>query len=143
MTSLLDVNVLVALFDPSHVHHEKAHDWFGGEGKMAWASCPLTENGFVRVCSNPRYAGRRTTVSDALDRLRTLRAAGGHVFWPDSASLIDAAVINSAQLTGHNQLTDVYLLCLAVQNGGRLVTFDRRIPLAAVVDAGPNNLLLL
>jgi len=143
VTALLDVNVLVALFDPSHVHHEKAHAWFGREGRSAWASCPITENGFVRVSSNPGYGGRRTTVSDAVDRLRTLQRAGGHSFWADSPSLLDVSSFDPAQLTGHHQVPDAYLLGLAIQHEGRLVTFDRRIPVRAVRRARPENLFLL
>ena len=143
MTGLLDVNVLVALFDPSHVHHEKAHAWFGQEGGTGWASCPITENGFVRVISNPKYGGRRTTVGDAIHRLRVFRQAGRHAFWPDGFSILDPTLFDASRLSGHRQLTDAYLLGLAVRNDGRLVTFDRSIPTEAVVGARPDHLVLL
>ncbi len=74
------MNVLVALFDPAHIHHDAAHDWFGAHREDGWATCPLTENGFVRVLSNPAYPGRRTTVADAVDRLGRLARSGGHTF---------------------------------------------------------------
>lgn len=87
MVALLDVNVLVALFDPSHVHHEAAHAWFGVNCKHRWATCALTENAFLRVLSNPAYPGSRTTVEDAAARLRTFCSDGQHVFWTDSVSV--------------------------------------------------------
>jgi toxin-antitoxin system PIN domain toxin len=140
---LLDVNVLVALFDPVHTHHEAAHEWFEPNRQSGWATCPLTENGFVRVISNPSYPGRRTTVQDALQRLTSFRDSGDHTFWTDSASLCDVLLIRPANLLGHRQLTDVYLLALAVTNGGRLATFDQRISLAAVNGAEPGHLAFL
>ena len=135
MTRLLDVNVLVALFDPAHVHHEAAHSWFEHARASGWATCPITENGFLRVVSNRSYPGRRTTVADAADRLRRFLASGGHVFWADDASLLDEAVARVASLAGHGEITDAYLLALAVQHNGRLATFDRNVRLAAVVGA--------
>ena len=89
MVALLDVNVLVALFDPVHAHHELAHQWFDRNRQSGWASCPLTENGLVRVISNSAYPGRRTTPQDAIERLTRFRESGDHAFWPDSASLCD------------------------------------------------------
>jgi uncharacterized protein len=141
--ALLDVNVLVALFDPVHTRHETAHHWFELNRESGWATCPLTENGFVRVISNPSYPGRRTTVHDAIQRLSQFRESGGHTFWPDSATLCDTRLIRSDHLLGHGQLTDAYLLALAVTYGGRLATFDRSIPLAAVEGAKANHLALL
>ena len=87
MVALLDVNVLIALFDPAHVHHEAAHKWFEINRKYRWATCPLTENVFVRVLSNPSYPGQTTTVEDATSRLQTFSSEREHVFWPDSVSI--------------------------------------------------------
>jgi len=87
MVALLDVNVLIALFDPSHVHHEAAHRWFGKNRRSGWATCPLTENAFARVLSNPAYPGSRTTVQDAAARLGTFCSDRQHVFWNDSVSI--------------------------------------------------------
>ncbi len=143
MAALLDVNVLVALFDPVHAHHEAAHEWFGQNRKRGWATCPLTENGTVRVLSNPAYPGRRTTVRDAIRRLDDFLESGDHTFWPDSVSLCDENLIRPDHLLGHRQLTDVYLLALAVTNGGWLVTFDRNFPLAAVEGAEADHLVRL
>src|SRR5512135_2751624 len=88
--SLLDVNVLVALFDPDHVHHELAHDWFADHGRHAWATCAITENGFLRVLTNPAYGATVGRVSDLAERFSRFRATEGHVFWEDSLSLLDA-----------------------------------------------------
>ena len=143
MTALLDVNVLIALFDPEHIHYETAHRWFGKPSRGPWATCPLTENGFVRIVSNPGYPGRRTTVADAIHRLRTFCRSKDHVFWPDSVSLRRQGDIISQSIRGHRQITDVYLLALATKNDGVLVTFDDSIPNAAVPGAGDNRIHLL
>lgn len=87
MAALLDVNVLVALFDPSHIHHEAAHLWFGLNRKARWATCALTESAFVRILSNPAYSGSRTTLEDGVGRLRSFCAAPEHIFWNHSVSL--------------------------------------------------------
>lgn len=131
-TALLDVNVLVALFDPDHVHHDAAHDWFAEEGRAAWATCPLTEAGFARVLSNPAYRGTVVRAADLADRLRRFCRSGGHEFWPDEVSLLDSSLFDLSKVAGHRQLTDVYLLGLAHCRHGRLVTFNRAIPQAAV-----------
>ena len=139
MQALLDVNVLVALFDPMHVHHEAAHEWFARRRGEGWATCPLTENGFARIVSNPRYPGRVTSLRDAIARLAEIREHPDHVFWPDSVSVCGDA-FQPRYVQGHRQLSDVYLLGLAVANGGRLATFDRNVPLRAVSGAGPQHL---
>lgn len=143
MATLLDVNVLVALFDPVHAHHEAAHKWFNPNRESGWATCPLTENGLVRIISNPSYPGRRTTIQDAIQRLTRFRESGNHTFWSDSKSLCDPLLIRPAHLVGHGQLTDVYLLALAVTHGGQLATFDRSIPLAAVDGAKTSHLAFI
>lgn len=141
-TALLDVNILVALFDPMHAHHEAAHAWFGENRRHGWASCPLTENGVVRVLSNPSYPGRATTVADAISRLRSFKGQGLHSFWKDSLSICDR-LFQPIHFKGHRQITDVYLLALAVENDGRLATFDRAISAPAVSGATPEHLALL
>jgi toxin-antitoxin system PIN domain toxin len=140
---LLDVNVLIALFDPAHVHHEAAHTWFGVNRKYRWATCALTENAFVRVLSNPAYPGRGTTIEDAAVRLWTFCSAREHEFWPNSVSLLDRTRIRWNHVQGYRQITDVYLLALAVANQGRLATFDSSISLKAVEGAQPQNLDLI
>lgn len=127
---LLDLNVLLALSDPMHLHHEAAHRWFGAVGRGAWATCPLTENGFVRVASHPSYPNRPGDGPVVLSMLRQLCAAAGHRFWPDTASIRE--LLQPAAAFTHSQLTDLYLLGLAVAHGGKLATFDRRIAVGAV-----------
>ena len=143
MIALLDVNVLVALFDPVHTHHESAHRWFEAERESGWATCPITENGLVRVLSNPKYPGRQTTVRDAVDRLESFRRSGHHDFWPDSLSRCESGRFRPVGFGSHRKLTDIYLLALAVEKGGRLATFDRGIPLAAVAAAESDHRTLI
>ena len=143
MTWLLDVNVLVALFDPEHVHHEAAHRWFAGVRSAGWATCPLTENGLVRVVSNPAYPGRRTTVANAVSRLRRFTESGDHVHWPDDVSLLRTDELDGSELTGHREITDAYLLALAVRHDGSLATFDRSVRTAAVPAFEPRHLVAI
>ncbi len=132
---LLDVNVLVALFDADHVHHELAHDWFAREGAAAWATCPVTENGCLRVLTNPAYHTAHLRPKAVAALLRQLCGIKGHRFWRDTVSLHDGDLFDLSFVRGHRQLTDVYLLGLAKREGGRLATFDRSIPLKAVAGA--------
>lgn len=141
--ALLDVNVLVALFDPDHVHHELAHDWFADHRANGWATCPLTEAGFVRVLSNPAYGSPITRPDDLLARLGALCASGRHHFWADTISLRDEAVFCAAFIRGHRQVTDVYLLGLAAKMRGCLATFDRGIPPGAVRGAPKGTLQVI
>jgi toxin-antitoxin system PIN domain toxin len=133
--ALLDVNLLVALFDPDHVHHDVAHDWFADNHGRGWATCAITENGFVRVLSNPAYGSEVTRPVDLVDRLRRFCRLDGHRFWADAASLRDEALFDCSRVRAR-QLTDVYLLGLAHRHGGTLATLDRGIPLGAIVGAG-------
>ena len=143
MISLLDVNLLVALFDPDHVHHDLAHDWFADHSPEGWATCPVTENGFVRVLCNPGYGAAVTRPAELVERLRKFCAGPSHVFWPAAVSLTDTGFFNPALIRGHRQLTDVYLLGVAVHSGGRLATFDRTIPLGAVRSATRSRLAVI
>jgi toxin-antitoxin system PIN domain toxin len=143
VVALLDINVLVALFDPAHIRHGAAHDWFGRHRARGWATCPLTENGLIRVISSAAYPGRRTSLPDAVERLQAFRRSTGHVFWEDSISLCEASLVETTGIAGGGQLTDVYLLALAVRNGGRLATFDRRVSAAAVIGAEARHLALI
>jgi toxin-antitoxin system PIN domain toxin len=133
--ALLDVNLLVALFDPDHVHHDLAHDWFADHRAGGWATCPVTENGFFRVLGNPLYARLDQRPADLVERLVAFRKSGHHHFWPDSVSITDERLFNPLFVRGHRQITDIYLLGLARRAGGSLATFDRTIPLRAVVGA--------
>ncbi len=141
--ALLDVNVLVAMHDPSHVHHEDAHAWFARYRKHGWATCPITINGCVRVISSPAYKSVDATPAEVLSRLRSLCATADHHFWEDSLALFDEARFRDSMISGHQKITDAYLLGLAVRNHGKLATFDRSIPIAAVVGASAGSLILL
>jgi toxin-antitoxin system PIN domain toxin len=141
--ALLDVNVLVALFNPDHVHHDLAHDWFADHHANGWATCPLTENGFVRVLTAPNKEAPPPRAAELLDRLRTFCKSADHVFWPDAPSIRDASLFNQAFIRGHRQLTDIYLLGLAKKMNGTLATFDRTIPLASVVGATRTTLSVI
>ena len=130
-TALLDVNVLVALFDPDHVHHDTAHDWFAESRVHGWATCPVTENGVVRILSNLKYSPAAESPVRIIERLRAFCASGHHTFWADDISLRDPNMFVAGVPVSHRQISDVYLLALARQHGGQLATFDRTIPLAA------------
>jgi toxin-antitoxin system PIN domain toxin len=140
--ALLDVNVLVALSDAYHRHHELAHQWFARNRALGWATTPMTVNGCVRVMTNHKYP----TVVELVPlvcALQTLCSAADHRFWDDSVSLLDASLFRPEMITSHNQITDVYLLGLAVRNHGKFVTFDRSILLDAVIGAEPEHLEIL
>ena len=129
-TYLLDVNLLLALSDPMHIHHEPAHRWFVEKGQQGWATCPLTENGFIRIASHPNYPNRPGDVTAVLAIFRRLTEAPGHHFWSEDVSILQ--ILEPAAIITHAQITDVYLLGLAVHKSGKLATLDRRIPADAV-----------
>jgi uncharacterized protein len=141
--ALLDVNVLVALFDPDHLHHDAAHRWFAAHRRGGWATCPLTENGLVRVLSQIAYTPAPEPPARLVDRLRTICGSGGHVFWPETVTLRDARLFVTSLPISARQVTDVYLLGLARRRNARLATFDRSIPLGAVVGARPDHLEII
>jgi toxin-antitoxin system PIN domain toxin len=140
--ALLDVNVLLALFDRGHIHHSAAISWWSNNGNGGWASCPLTQNGFVRIASQKGYP-RPSPLSDVLSIFSKQIAKDDHQFWPDDISITDDHFFDHRFILGPKQITDVYLLGLAVKNGGRLVTFDRGLPLKAVRSAEARHLVAL
>jgi toxin-antitoxin system PIN domain toxin len=131
---LLDVNVLIALIDPAHVQHDRAHDWFAAKGKKAWATCSLTENGVLRIVGHPRYPSSPGTPAAVAELMAILLALGGHEFWPDDVTLLDRQRIDSARLLDSGQVTNAYLLALARAHGGQFATFDRHLVTDAVID---------
>jgi uncharacterized protein len=139
---LLDVSVLLALVDDEHEFFNVAHAWVRSHGRAPWASCPLTQNGFVRISSQPRYA-HAVSASEACRRLERMIQLTDHQFWLDDISVLDRTVINRDRLVGHRQITDAYLLALAVRRQGRLVTFDRAVPVDAVVGATSEHVVIL
>ncbi|MCG5479045.1 TA system VapC family ribonuclease toxin [Sinorhizobium alkalisoli] len=132
MTFLLDVNVLIALIDPGHVAHDDAHHWFASTGRNAWATCPITENGVVRIVGNPKYPNFPGSPALVMEIVGKLRSLPGHCFWPDDVSLVGSGNVASAKILTSAQVTDTYLLALAKVHGGQLATFDRKLSTAAV-----------
>jgi toxin-antitoxin system PIN domain toxin len=142
MRALLDVNVLIALLDAAHVHHRKARFWLEANIETGWASCPITQNGCLRILSQPAYPGAQPpAVIAAL--LAAAAATPWHAFWPDDLSLLEAGAVDWRHVLGSRQLTDAYLLALAVRHGGRLVTLDRSVPLVVAAGAEPEHLVVL
>jgi toxin-antitoxin system PIN domain toxin len=131
---LLDINTLIALCDPNHVHHERVSTWFEDIARRAWASCPITENGFIRILSNPGYPGLSGSVSVAVQLLQELRRHKGHEFWPDDYSIVAGSVNLSDEARSKN-VTNLYLLGLAARKKSKLATLDARIP-AHLVSGG-------
>ena len=125
--ALLDVNVLIALVDPQHVHHEPSHRWFQAHGGHGWATCPLTQNALLRILGNPRYPNSPGGPCVVVALLQQLLNHPSHVFWPDALSWDAAGVFQAEALLHHGQITDAYLLALAVHLRGVLVSFDRRL----------------
>ena len=142
MRALLDVNVLIALLDSDHLHHAAAATWLKENIRTGWASCPLTQNGCIRIMSQTGYPNALPAAAIA-ERLAAATATTHHVFWPDAISMLDAGRIAWNAVLGARQVTDVYLLTLAVQQGGRLVTLDRAVPLKAVPGAKPRHLVVI
>jgi len=132
--ALLDVNVLIALIDPAHEFHTAAHTWFRRNRRSGWATCPITQNGCVRIMSKPGYPFPGLTADRVRGILTELTGLPGHVFWPDSLSILDKTRFRLAG-AGPKRLTDIYLLGLAVSKGARLATFDRNIALDHVIGA--------
>jgi hypothetical protein len=140
---LLDVNVWVALLDEGHVFHHRVLDFFK-TGGLRIATCPLVENGVVRVLNVPGYSRIGPVGFEIVAaKLRDICAELDHEFWPDDISLRQPELVNWSRILGHNQITDAYLLALAVTNKGCLATLDHRVALSAVVGAAPANLRLL
>ena len=138
MRALLDVNVLIALLDADHMHHEAARRWLRDNIRDGWATCPLTENGCVRVMAQPAYPNPLPAPRVA-GRLRAASATDHHQFWPDEVSLLSSGVVDWRRVVGPRQISDLYLLALAVARRGRLVTFDARIDPDAVSGAGARS----
>jgi toxin-antitoxin system PIN domain toxin len=129
---LLDVNVLIALIDPAHVRHDDAHQWFAAKGRKAWATCPITENGVLRIVGNSRYPSSPGNPAAVAEILFVLRRLGSHESWSDDISLLDPEAADATRLLNSAQVTDTYLLALAKAHGGQLATFDRQLVVNAV-----------
>ncbi len=142
LRALYDVNMLIALFDPLHARHVTAHAWHGANGQHGWASCPLTQNGLMRIMSQPRYASPQPLAS-MIHVVRQFSGDAAHSFWPDDLSLAASGILAPEFVLTSGMLTDLYLLALAIKHQGRLVTLDSKIALSAVNGATAAHLIKL
>jgi toxin-antitoxin system PIN domain toxin len=142
MRALLDINVLIALLDADHLMHAAARRWLGRELDAGWASCPVTQNGVLRILSQPAYPNHRP-VAEVAEGLAEACRHPSHRFWTGGVSLIGSAGVNWRQLLGHRQVTDAYLLAVAVAEGGRFVSFDQRISVDLVPETRPDQLVVI
>ncbi len=140
--ALLDVNVLIALLDEDHVHHARAREWLEANVAGGWASCPITQNGCVRVMSQPAYPNPLPAAA-VVERLANATKRSEHRFWPDDVSLLDRGVADGGRIHGPKQVTDLYLLALSVGHRGRFATFDGNVPLSAIVGATRKHLAVI
>jgi len=141
MRALLDVDVLIALLDRQHEAHSRVHQWLGENRSTGWASCPLTERGCLRIMTDSRYPARVSAV-EVLGRLFTAKHVGNYEFWPDDLSMTDALIFDRGSFR-HQEATEVYLLALATKRGGRLLTFNKSIPVTIAMMARSENLVVL
>lgn len=140
--ALLDLNVLVALAWPSHIHHRIAHEWFVHNRSNGWATCPITQSGLVRLSSNAKIFPDAVSPMVAIELLNKLTTLPDHQFWPDALSLRDAVIFQRGFLFGHRQITDAYLFSLAIHNNGLFITFDKGIKGLDTVAAHSHLLVL-
>lgn len=142
MRALLDVNVLIALLDGSHVHHGPVTDWLAANVRKGWASCPVTQNGCIRILSQPAYPNS-VPAAQVAERLTEATQHSSHAFWADSISLLHPGRLDWDQVLSSRHVTDAYLLALALEQGGRFVTLDRGISPGAVGGAMPKHVVVL
>jgi hypothetical protein len=140
--ALLDVNVLTALLGKAHIHHVEAMAWLERNIRRGWATCPITQNGCIRIMSQPSYPGTLPAAAIA-DRLAEAANNSDHEFWPDTVNLLKDGCLDWSRILGHRQVTDAYLLALATRHKGRLVTMDRRISHGVAANAKPGNLVII
>jgi uncharacterized protein len=144
MRALLDINLLIALSDEDHLFHATAHNWYQEHQAMGWASCPITENGMVRIMSNPNYNPViRRPAAEIIQALKNFTGNSNHEFWPGDISLSNPSCFDPQKILGSRQITDLYLLGLATRYGGRFVTFGTGINFSAVLGAQPANLYVI
>lgn len=142
MRALLDVNILIALLDGSHMHHGLVTDWLGTHLDKGWASSPITQNGCIRILSQPGYPNP-VPAAQVAERLAEATQHPSHAFWADAISLLQPGILGWDRILTSRHVTDAYLLALAVQQGGRFVTLDRGVPLEAIGGALPEHLLVI
>ena len=140
---LLDVNVLIAMAWPTHDSHDKVQTWLSIHAPSGWATCPITQNAFVRILSNPSFSRNSLSPRDALALLQTNLSHSAHEFWPDELGLVQAVSSLASQLDGHQQVTDAYLLGLAMHRGKKLATMDKSIVRLLPEKTAPNSFIEL
>ena len=143
MSALLDVNFLVALAWPNHIHHQFAVRWFENNHERGWATCPLTQSGFVRVSSNQKVVAEARSPMEAIVLLRQLTALDGHEFWADEIAIASSEYVDALRIVGYRQVTDAHLLALARHNDAKLVTFDGGIENVCSEDIAADSLIVL
>jgi toxin-antitoxin system PIN domain toxin len=142
MRALLDINVLIALLDQDHSLHQRAREWFSRNAATGWTSCPITQNGCVRIMANPGYPSP-LAVRAVMERLREATRSPYHEFWADDVSLLEPRIADASRIHGPRQLTDLYLLALSVHRGGRFVTFDASVSVSAITGAEKRHIVAL
>jgi toxin-antitoxin system PIN domain toxin len=142
LKALPDVNVLIALLDEDHPHHDTAANWFVLNSELGWATCPLTQNGCIRILSQTRYPNS-LSIGEVVEGLRAVTLIKSHEFIADDVSLLNQGVVDVSSISSHRQLTDIYLLALAVEHDMRFVTLDRGVPLEAVSGASAERLVVI
>ena len=142
MRALLDVNVLIALLDASHIHHRQVTDWLEKNINFGWASCPITQNGCIRILSQPSYPNSISAAKVA-ERLTEATQDQSHEFWPDAISILQLGKLEWDKVLSSRHITDVYLLALAIRQSGCFVTLDQGVPLNAVSGALCDHLVII
>ena len=142
MRSLYDVNLLIAMFDPHHLHHDRALAWHSQNGHSGWATCPITQNGLMRIMSQAKYPNCKPIV-EMMGAVAAFALDPHHTFWPDDLSLASAGVLHAKATMTSGMLTDLYLLALAVKHSGRLVTLDKHISQSVVIGATAAHIVVL
>ena len=144
MRALLDVNVLIALLDANHIFHQRVHEWWAKNEHLGWASCPISENGLVRIMTNASYPRqKRLSVLEVLTNLRAFAANTNHEFWAEDISLRDSKIFDPERILSGTHLADIYLLAIAARNQGTLATLDQNISVSSVRIAKPENLSVI
>jgi len=141
MTGLLDVNVLISFLDENHKHHAATMGWWS-QNEDPWASCPITQNGYLRIVTQEKYSNT-ISFNEAIKKLTQVVSSPGHEFLPDNISLLDQQLFVYKHVQGPKQLTDIYLLALSVSHGARLVTLDPGVPHVAVQQATNDSVYVI
>ena len=141
MISLLDVNVLISLLDSNHEHHSIVLDWWNGN-EDGWASCPITQNRYLRIVTQEKYKNR-ISIETTIQKLERATSTSKHKFLPDDISLLQTELFEYQHIQGHKQMADIYLLALSIQHGAQFVTLDTSIATNPVKKAAEDSLYVI